>query len=67
VGFRNVIIRWPRRHFTVIVLTNRDAPEPYALALAIAKLYLPDADAQRAAGTAAGPDPLARPLPPQSQ
>jgi len=26
VGFRNVIIRYPRRHFTVIVLTNRDAP-----------------------------------------
>jgi len=47
VGFRNVIIRYPRRHFTVIVLTNRDAPEPYALALAIAKLYLADADAQR--------------------
>jgi CubicO group peptidase (beta-lactamase class C family) len=63
VGFRNVIVRYPRRHFTVIVLTNRDAPEPYALALAIAKLYLPDADAQRAAGGAAGPDPLARPLP----
>ena len=67
VGFRNVIIRWPRRHFTVIVLTNRDAPEPYSLALAIAKLYLPDADAQRAAGSAAGPDPLARPLPQQGQ
>ena len=67
VGFRNVIIRYPRRHFTVIVLTNRDAPEPYALALAIAKLYLPDADAQRAAGSATGPDPLARPLPPRSR
>jgi len=67
VGFRNVIIRWPRRHFTVIVLTNRDAPEPYSLALAIAKLYLPDADAQRAAGSAAGPDPLARPLPQQGR
>ena len=63
VGFRNVIIRYPRQHFTVIVLTNRDAPEPYALALAIAKLYLPDADAQRASGAPAGPDPLARPLP----
>ncbi len=63
VGFRNVMIRYPRRHFTVIVLTNRDAPEPYALALAIAKLYLPDADAQRAAGGAAGPDAHARPLP----
>ena len=63
VGFRNVIVRWPRRHFTVIVLTNRDAPEPYALALQIAKLYLPDADAQRAAGSATGPDPKLRPLP----
>jgi hypothetical protein len=37
-------VRWPRRHFTVVVLTNRDAPEPYALALQIARLYLPDAD-----------------------
>ncbi|HEY1874119.1 MAG TPA: serine hydrolase domain-containing protein [Steroidobacteraceae bacterium] len=63
VGFRNVIVRYPRRHFTVIVLTNRDAPEPYPLALAIAKLYVPDADAGRAAGSAAGPDPRARPLP----
>ena len=63
VGFRNVIVRYPRRHFTVMVLSNRDAPEPYALALAIAKLYLPEADAGRAAGGAAGPDPHARPLP----
>ena len=63
VGFRNVIVRYPRRHFTVIVLTNRDAPEPYPLALAIAKLYLPDADAGRAAGGAEGPDPHARLLP----
>jgi CubicO group peptidase (beta-lactamase class C family) len=67
VGFRNVIVRYPRRHFTVVVLTNRDAPEPYDLALAIAKLYLPDADAGRAAGGAAGPDPLARPLPGHGQ
>jgi hypothetical protein len=63
VGFRNVIVRYPRRHFTVIVLTNRDAPEPYPLALAIAKLYLPEADAGRAVGGAEGPDPRARPLP----
>jgi CubicO group peptidase (beta-lactamase class C family) len=67
VGFRNVIVRYPRRHFTVIVLTNRDAPEPYDLALAIAALYLPDADAGRAGGGAAGPDPLARPLPGQGE
>lgn len=63
IGFRNVIVRWPRRHFTVIVLSNRDAPEPYALALAIARLYFRDADAQRAAGAATGPDPRARLLP----
>jgi len=39
-GFRNVIVRYPKHHFTVIVLTNRDDPEPYAIALAIAKVYL---------------------------
>jgi hypothetical protein len=58
-------LQFTAAHFTVVVLTNRDAPEPYGLALA--KIYLPDADAQRAAGTATGPDPLARPLPPRSQ
>jgi CubicO group peptidase (beta-lactamase class C family) len=40
MGFRNVIVRWPARHFTVVVLTNRNAPEPYRLALEIAGLYL---------------------------
>jgi CubicO group peptidase (beta-lactamase class C family) len=59
LGFRNVIVRYPQRHFSVIVLTNRDAPEPYPLALAIAKLYVPDADTGGAAGGAAGPDPRA--------
>ena len=37
VGFRNVIVRYPKRHMTVVVLTNRDEPEPYQLALEIAK------------------------------
>jgi CubicO group peptidase (beta-lactamase class C family) len=64
IGFRNVIVRYPRRHFTVIVLTNRDAPEPYDLALAIAQLYFPDANGERAAHSATGPDPRARLLPP---
>jgi CubicO group peptidase (beta-lactamase class C family) len=41
MGFRNVIVRWPQRHFTVIVLSNRNDPEPYRLALEIAELYLP--------------------------
>jgi CubicO group peptidase (beta-lactamase class C family) len=36
-GFRHVILRYPQDHFTVIVLTNRDDPKPYALALAIAE------------------------------
>ena len=40
IGFRNVIARWPRRHLTVIVLTNRNDPEPYATARAIADLFL---------------------------
>jgi len=40
LGFRNVIVRYPQRHFTVIILTNRDGPEPYPLALRIAHRYL---------------------------
>ncbi|HYJ39344.1 MAG TPA: serine hydrolase [Steroidobacteraceae bacterium] len=42
-GFRNVIIRFPERKLTVIMLTNRNDPEPYSTALAIAQLYLPSA------------------------
>lgn len=38
VGFRNVIVRYPKRRLTVIVLTNRNDPEPYGLALKIAEL-----------------------------
>lgn len=40
VGFRNVIVRYPQRHLSVIVLTNRNDPEPYRMALAIAKQFL---------------------------
>ena len=39
-GFRNVIVRYPARHLTVVILRNRDDPQPYETALAIAKLYL---------------------------
>lgn len=35
VGFRNVIIRNPSRHRTVIILTSRDDPEPYETARTI--------------------------------
>jgi CubicO group peptidase (beta-lactamase class C family) len=62
-GFCNVILRYPKHRFTVIVLTNRSEPQPYATALSIAGLYLPDAEVLRAAHCAAGPDPRARPLP----
>ncbi len=39
IGFRNVMVRYPKRHLTVIVLTNRDDPEPYRLALQIAERF----------------------------
>lgn len=39
VGFRNVLLRFPDRHLTVVVLTNRDGPEPYPLARRIAALW----------------------------
>lgn len=62
LGFRNVIVRYPRQHFTVIVLTNRSDPEPYSIALAIGKLFLPNADATRASQVVVGPDSGAHPL-----
>lgn len=39
IGFRNVLIRWPGRRLTVVVLSNRDAPEPRLLALRIGSLF----------------------------
>jgi CubicO group peptidase (beta-lactamase class C family) len=41
IGFRNVIVRWPKQHFTIVLLSNRNEPEPYQTALAIARLYQP--------------------------
>jgi CubicO group peptidase (beta-lactamase class C family) len=61
MGFRNVIVRYPTHHLSVVVLTNRDEPEPYFLALAIAKVYLPGADSVHAARAATGPDAGAHP------
>jgi CubicO group peptidase (beta-lactamase class C family) len=40
LGFRNVVVRYPQQHMTVVVLTNRNDPEPYRTALAIARLFL---------------------------
>ena len=39
IGFRNVIVRWPKQHLTVILLSNRNDPEPYQTALKIAQPY----------------------------
>lgn len=39
IGFRNVIVRDPSHKLTVVVLTNRNDPEPYATAKKIAALY----------------------------
>jgi CubicO group peptidase (beta-lactamase class C family) len=38
-GFRNVLLRFPQRELTVVVLTNRNDSPPYALAMAIAGLF----------------------------
>lgn len=44
IGFRNVIVRWPQRHLTLILLSNRNHPRPYETALAIARPFLASAD-----------------------
>ncbi|MFT4178976.1 MAG: serine hydrolase domain-containing protein [Thermomonas sp.] len=45
IGFRNSYVRWPERHLTVIVLSNRNDPTPYELATAIGTLYMADEEA----------------------
>jgi len=42
-GFRNVIVRYAARTLTIVLLTNRDDPEPYETALVIAKINLDSA------------------------
>ncbi|TAN07487.1 MAG: class A beta-lactamase-related serine hydrolase [Rhodanobacteraceae bacterium] len=39
-GFRNVIIRWPQQHVSVVILSNRNHFKPYPLALTIGELFL---------------------------
>lgn len=41
IGFRNVIVRYPRDRTTVVLLTNRDDPEPYATAKSVAEIVRP--------------------------
>ena len=40
IGFRNVIVRYPKQRLTVVILSNRDDPEPYPTAQAIARKFL---------------------------
>jgi CubicO group peptidase (beta-lactamase class C family) len=40
VGFRSAIVRFPDRRLTIVILTNRDAGEPYRTALAVAERAL---------------------------
>jgi len=39
IGFRNVILRFPKEKLTVLLLSNRNDPEPYATASAIAEAF----------------------------
>ena len=42
IGFRNTIVRWPGQRLTVVLLSNRNDPTPYELAVAIGRLFLAD-------------------------
>ena len=43
IGFRNVILRWPAQRLTVVLLSNRNDPEPWADARAIGEAFLREA------------------------
>ena len=47
IGFRNVIVRYPKQRLTVVILSNRDDPEPYATAKRVATLFLRSAGSAR--------------------
>ena len=40
IGFRNIILRFPKQRLTVVVLTNRNELSPYQIALTIAHRFL---------------------------
>ncbi len=46
IGFRNAIVRWPKQHLTVVVLSNRNDPTPFDLAVSIGRLFMDDANAE---------------------
>lgn len=39
MGFRNVLVRYPNQGLTVVILSNRNDPEPMETALAIARVF----------------------------
>lgn len=39
IGFRNVVLRYPAERLTVVLLSNRNEPEPYRTALQVAALF----------------------------
>jgi CubicO group peptidase (beta-lactamase class C family) len=39
IGFRNAILRWPKQRLTVVLLSNRNDPQPYDTARKIAALF----------------------------
>ncbi len=45
-GFRNAILRFPDRHLTIVILTNRSSGEPQAIAERIADRLLLDPDSR---------------------
>jgi CubicO group peptidase (beta-lactamase class C family) len=63
VGFRTVMLRYLEPRCTVIILTNRSAPSPLRAAVAIASIFVADADSAALPEAAAGPDAAARPMP----
>lgn len=50
LGFRNVIVRWLQHRLTVIVLTNRNHPPPYGMALTIGATFLPGDPGEHSGG-----------------
>src|SRR5690606_41576876 len=54
--FRNVMVRWPEERLTVVLLSNRNDPEPYGTALRIGAPFLKPV----VAAMAAAPTPACR-------
>jgi CubicO group peptidase (beta-lactamase class C family) len=56
IGFRHVIVRYPREGVSIVLLTNRNEGQPYLIALAAAELCAPHINPVRAYRSIVGPD-----------